>query len=280
MSRPGPGEHRAASRPLVIASLALVRLLAGFALALPLASVAAESGVGHHAAGDRVLFEAGGYQLLELLRLQGPSLLATLRGLLPLLPGGLLLTAACNVVLLVTLDTQGSLRLAEWLPRSVQRLPVVLTIGAGAGLCQLAVLMLGGSLVAAVPSWMTRPVQQSALELGTWLVFLALASAVGGVADVAKACSVRHESGFAQALQHTAARLRARPLVTCFGWLPYGAVFVAAVLAVAPVTEALDVSSPGAWRVVLVLVCHQAVIALAVALRAAWYARALRLAAT
>ena len=48
----------------------------------------------------------------------------------------------------------------------------------------------------------------------------------------------------------------------------------------AQLTGWLDVSRPGTWRITLVFVAHQLVVLASVALRAAWYARALRLTAT
>ena len=92
----GPSEMRARRRPFVVLSIAGVRLLLGLCLALPLASLVAESGVGQSPRGDRALFEGGGYLLLEVLRVQGANLAATARGLVPLLLLGLLVTAACN----------------------------------------------------------------------------------------------------------------------------------------------------------------------------------------
>jgi hypothetical protein len=111
------------------------------------------------------------------------------------------------------------------------------------------------------------------------LVAALAAGALGGLADVAKAALVRHHASLTQALAHTVDALRGFPLRACFGWLPFAALFLAAALLAAKLTEGVDVSRSGAWRVVAVLLLHQSVIFASIALRAGWLARALRLSA-
>ena len=166
----GPGEVQARRRPLVVLSVAALRLLAGFCLAFPLASLLGSSGVGAYADGERVLFEGGGYLLLEVLRLQGSSLLAAMRGLIPVLGVGLLLTALCNAALLVALNVSGRLELRAWLSRALERLPGVVVLGVGTALGQGVLFGLGMMLSAAVPDSMSNPVRSSLLELAAWLV--------------------------------------------------------------------------------------------------------------
>jgi hypothetical protein len=235
--------------------------------------------VGQRAEGDRVLFEGGGYLLLEVLRRQGPDLMAATRGLIPVFGVGLLLTASSNAALLVALNARGRLELRSWLARALERLPGVVVLGVATTLGQ-GVLFVGGMLLsAAVPDSMANPVGSSLLELAAWLVVALAAGGLGGVADVAKACLVRSQAGLGSALGQAFSCLSRRPLLTMFGWLPYAALFGAGVAAAAWLTGAVDVSRPGALRVAAVFVAHQLVILLAVALRAAWFARASRLAA-
>lgn len=276
----GPSEIRARRRPAVISSIALLRLGAGFCLALPLSSVLAASGVGLRAEGDRALFEAGGYLLLEVLRLEGPSLIAAARGLLPLLGVALALTALCNAALLFAINVAGRLAVTDWLSRSLQRWPGFLLLGAGTVLGQALLFGIGASVAAALPDPMARPVATSAGQLGIWFGVALAAGVLGAFSDLTKASLVRHETGLVSALRHAAQCLRRRPLATSFGWLPYAAAFVAAVVSVATLTEVIDVSRSGAWRVGLVFALHQLVVLLSVALRAAWFARALRLSAS
>lgn len=276
----GPGEMRARRRPLVVLSIAAVRLLLGLCLALPLASLVAESGVGQTSRGDRALFESGGYLLLELLRVQGADLLAVARGLVPLLLLGLLFTAACNAALLVALNLRGRLRLRPWLSQALAGVPALLVLGVGTALAQLVIVLVGLLLSDGIPESMTRPVPMTAAQLGLWLLIGLAAGAVGGVSDVTKAALVRSDSGLVAASRHALASARRAPLTTCWGWLPYGLLFVVSWLLAAQVTSALDVSASGSWRVAVVFIVHQAVSLASVALRAAWYARALRLVAS
>jgi hypothetical protein len=275
----GPGEVQARRRPFVVLGVAALRLAAGFCLAFPLASLIASSGVGAYADGDRVLFEGGGYLLLEVLRLQGPSLLALTRGLMPILGLGLLLTALCNAALLVALNASGPLELRTWLSRAVGSLPGVLVLGFGTALGQVMLFACGIMLSAAVPASLSNPLHGSLMELCAWLLVALAAGALGGVADVAKACVVRSQAGLAAALQQAWRCLLRRPFLASFGWLPYALLFGAGAAAAAWLCGALDVSRPGALRVAGVFVAHQLVVLLSVALRAVWFARASRLAA-
>lgn len=276
----GPSEVRASRRPFVVLGIALLRLSAGFCLALPLQSLVSSSGVGLRAEGDRLLFEGGSYLLLEVLRLTGPELSAVARGLFPLFAVALLLGAASNAALLVALNFGGRLRLGEWLARALGRLPLLLVLSVGTGLGQLVLFGLGGALAGAVPESMSRPIASTIGQAAVWLGCAALAGALGGISDVAKACLVRHDSSLGAALRQAGSCLKRRPLPASFGWLPYALCFGAAVALGARLTEVLDVSRAGAWRVAAVFTLHQLIVLLAVALRSAWYARALRLSAT
>jgi hypothetical protein len=276
----GPGEIRARRRPLVIAGIACLRLLVGFCLAWPLSSLISDSGIGQRSEGDRALFESGGYLLLEVVRLRGSELMAVGRGLVPLLVLGLILTAACNAALLVALNLKGRLDRAAWLSRAFGRLPAILLLGLGTGLGQLVLIVAGVIAVGAIPDSLARPVATSAAQLAVWLVVALAAGALGGVADVAKASLVRHDSRLVDGLARAWLCLRQRPIRASFGWFPYALGFGLAVFLAAELCQLLDVSRPGAWRVASVFALHQLVILASVAARAGWFARALRLTAT
>lgn len=280
MSALGPGEIRARRRPLLLLSVAFLRLLAGFCLAWPLSSLVAGSGVGLRPEGDRALFEGGGYLLAELLRLRGGELEAVARGLLPLLVLGLLLTAAGNAALLVGLNLQGRLRLRELLSRASERLPALVVLGAGTALGQVLLLGAGLLLVAAVPEPLAKPVATTYAQAALWLVIVLALGALGGLSDVAKASLVRHESRLGDALRRALKCLRHLPIRATFGWVPAAGAFLAVVAVAAKLTERCDVSQAGSWRLPVVFALHQGVVIAAVALRAAWFARTLRLVAT
>jgi hypothetical protein len=276
----GPGEIRARNRPLLIAAVAAGRLLLGLCLAWPLASLLGDSGIAQREAGDRVLFENGGYLLLELVRLQGLALLATARGLLPLLCLGLLVTVIANGCLLVGLESPKDAGAERLLSRALRLCPALLVVGVATVLVQGALFVVAATVVDAVPEPMTRPVEASLGRAALWSLAALAAGAVGGFADMVKASLVRARQGLGEGWARARRRLRSRPLFACFGWIPYGAGVVVSASLAAAATEALDVSRPGDWRVVTVLLLHQLVILASVALRAAWYARALRFVAS
>ncbi len=276
----GPGEMRASARPFVVLGIAALRLGCGLCLALPLTALLAESGVGQTARGDRVLFESGGYLLLEVLRIKGPDLAAAARGLIPLALLGLLLSAACNAALLLALNLRGRLELRAWLSRALAGVPAFVVVGVASGLVQLVCALLGALLVDSIPETMTRPAATTALQLALWLLLSLVIGAIGSFSDVLRAALVRHDAGIAHALKHATRCARRAPLRTCLGFLPYALAFLLALWGASELTSLLDVSASGAGRVALVFALHQAVIILSVALRAAWYARALRLAAS
>jgi hypothetical protein len=276
----GPGEIRARRRPGLVLGVAGLRLLMGFCLAWPLGSLLAASGVGLRPEGDRLLFEGGGYLLLDVLRLRGAELEAVARGLLPMLGLGLLLTAACNAALLVGLNVQGRLELRELLSRANKRVPGLIVLGIGTALAQLLVILGGSLVVAAVPESLAEPVKSTVTQLLIWFVAALFAGGVGGFSDLVKASLVRHESRLVEALSRAWRCLLNRPIRASFGWVPYALAFLLVALLAAESSELIDVSRGGAWRVSLVFAVHQLVIVTSVAARGAWYARALRLVAT
>jgi hypothetical protein len=276
----GPSELGAARRPFVVLGIALGRLAFGFCLALPLASLVGESGVGFQPDGDRVLFESSGYLLLEVARLQGGHISAAFRGLLPLIGLGLAFSLLCNAALLVALNVSGKLDARRWLTASLARAPGLLLLAGGTALVQGLLLGCGALAASAVPDPLTgaRPHDLSVIVI--WLCAALLAGAAGGLADIAKAAAVRYQTSLGASLRIALRALRQYPLRACLGWLPFAAAAPLALTCASALTSSLDVSQPGKWRIAAVLLLHQAVILLSVALRATWYARALRVAAT
>lgn len=280
MSQLGPDEIRARRRPRFVLSLAALRLLFGACLAYPISALVDSSGVALGPDGDRVLFESGGYLLLELLRLQGGALLSTLRGLLPLLGAGLLLTALCNTALLVALNVRERFTLSGLLAEAVPRTFGVAALGSGALLAQVLLLVLGLLLSAAVPDALAHPQRTSLGQALVWLLVLTLSGAVGGVADVAKGSLVRYRAPLGASLTHAMRCMRSRPLRVCFGWLPPAVLVVALALGTSELCALVDVGLPGAARIFAVFALHQLVVLASTAARASWLAHALRLIAT
>jgi hypothetical protein len=279
MSALGPGEIRALRRPFALVAVALSRCFFGFVLAFPLASVVAASGIGNRADGDRLLFESGGYLLLEVVRVQGDALLAAARGAVPVLLLGLLLTAFANAALLVALNERERIRPGAWLGRAAARVGSFTVLGAATTFGQL---LLGGAAflwAGELPEMAAAPRATTLLELGVWLLAALGAGALGGLADLARASLVRHEAPLSVALGRAFSCLRRHPLRGGFGFVPFATLLGFAVWAGAALSERFDVGQSGAWRLVCVIALHQLVILAAVACRSGWYARALRLVA-
>lgn len=267
---------RARRRPLVIALVALARFACGACLATPLASLVSASGVGLRAEGDRALFEGGGYVLLEVLRLHGTALAALLRGLLPVLGFGFLLTALGTATLLVALRTEGPLRSFGWLATAAARLPALCLVAIFTTLAQGLVLMLAALTASGLPDPLTRPVQATMWQVLPWLMAALASGALGGLADVTKAALVLHDGSVRSSLERAWSSARSEPWFGFFGWVPYAVPFLVTAGVAAWLSEQVDVARPGAWRVGLVLAIHQGVVLTAVVCRAAWLARALR----
>jgi hypothetical protein len=280
MTALGPGEIHARKRPFLLLAVALGRLLVGLCLAWPLASLLGESGIAERDNGDRALFEDGAYLLLEVARLHGPAFLATARGLLPLLGAGWLLTGLGNACLLVGLESRDDGGAKSLLARALDVYPRLIVVAIATVLAQGALLLGGAMIVEAVPESMTRPIEATLGQAAVWLVAALAAGAVGGFSDVMKASIVRAATGLTEGLTRARRCLRSRPIFGVFGWAPYAASWCLAVLLAGLLTEALDVSRAGDWRVGAVFLIHQLVVVASVFLRAAWYARALRFVAT
>jgi hypothetical protein len=275
----GPGEIRALRRPFALIAMALTRCLFGFVLAFPLASLVSASSIGSRAQGDRLLFESGGYFLLEIVRVQGDALLAAARGAVPVLLLGLLVTAFANAALLVALNERERITPGAWLGRAATRLGTFTALGAATTFGQL--LIGGAALLGAggVPDLATAPRLTSLLELGVWLIAAIAAGALGGFSDLTRASLVRHETPLLAALQQAFLCLRRHPLRGAFGFVPFAGLLGLAIAAAAMLTGWCDVGQGGAWRVAGVIALHQLVVLTAVACRSGWYARALRLVA-
>lgn len=255
------------------------RALSAWIVASPLAAALVSPVAAHHPRGDAILFDAGGLELSESLRLSLDVLFAELRssfwiasvlGWLSLVP------AAGLLVALVERERSG---VAEWTRRGLELLPRY-TLLFGARLFVQGVLLALGVLLV----WLARRRLSLSLDerstdlVALWaaLPCLALAGLVSLYEDLARVELVRG-APLGRALRRGAALLASR-----IGRLTLAALVLAAAGAVlpllaAPLAGALDVSRPGTARVVGVLLVHQAVILALIALRAVWLAYAIEL---
>ena len=275
MTRANPLSGDAAPRWLFAAAVTYLFRMSGAALlALPFAAAVRASGVTQFPAGDRALFEPGGALLLELVAsesslfaaLVGPTLLLLLLiGIAGVIPEFLLLWAVSPSAREERLS-DGARRALPWL--------VVL----GIALVPLRALTLGLTFAFALTahSWF-----ESARDVRIAdLVFAALLIGAAGVQLVISA--LRDLSSCALVERRvpllTAIRIARSGLSLRSCGLYAASLGAAAALYVAGgwLTQALDVSRPEVWRAASVLILHQALIGVGIALRVGWLSRATR----
>ena len=274
------GTIRVLRRPGAIALVWGFRTLAAVVIALPVAGSVAATGIADHPDGDALLFAPGGTHLLEMLRLGWKGLARSLGGAAFVTIVAAYASLVPLAALLVALCHDGRLRAGQWLGRSIEHLPSFTLLAGGTLLLQAVVL--------AVFVFMSRaladPLSDAVDAKSAWLYRTAVlvlgglvALLLGIVHDLARAAAVRHRARAWPSVRAGLATFRRRAASALLGWLVPALWTTAAVIGAALITERLAVESSGSWRWLLVGLVHQATIVAAIALRAAWLARALEL---
>jgi hypothetical protein len=256
-----------------------LRAGAGLLLASPLVAAVASTGITRFPEGDRLLFEPGGLLLVEVARTLWSALVPLIQAELVM---GLVLALALVVphaVLLVALSRRVPASAAELFGKALTRVPPLIALQGLTLLAQSAALLAVATLAAGL-----REALLGATSRRADLVFLAVLAfgglvvlGLGALRDLSSAACVDGALGSPAALRRGLAALRKAPGAVLSG---FGAAAVAAgslVAAGALLTGVLDVGRPGALRVVLVLVLHQAVLLGRSLCRAFWLHRALGL---
>ncbi len=245
-----------------------LRSLLGWLIALPVLGAVAASGVGALPEGDRALFQAPGYWLLELLLRNYRSLGAAVRvsALLWLVA---LVVRVLGTALLFAVSAAPQAPLSTSAARAVRCVRRFIAIGVLELLVALVLLLVVSALMGvARPSriesemWASLPPALMALCGGLLLGLAAL------FFDGARAAAV--ELRLRDSLREAASLLRARgvPLAArYFLLLSAGALAVAVA---ARLTEALDLSRAGALRVAAVVGLHQGTLLALSALEVLW----------
>jgi hypothetical protein len=265
--------------PVLRASLLLYvyRLVASALVAYPVTKTLTAFGATMHADGDRSLFESGGFRLLESLRLGGPSLAAAAEsgmlvgGFLAVL--GLLPLAGCLTIL--EEPSRGSGDVAK---HAVEHFPTFLKLGAATIFAQGIICAVAAAVAPTLSGFAgvirnerTRdlvvvlallPAGAAVLALGIWQDF-ARAAAVRGAARTIDAV----RGGWAALVRRPAAALRAYAVTAAFAGAAVGVSTTAVSL--------VDVSRPGALRVIATVALHQAALLAIAALRVLWLSIAL-----
>lgn len=268
-------------RVLAVALDFALRAAAGLVLASPLLAAVASTGITRFPEGDRLLFEPGGLMLVEVARTLSSAVVPLLQAELVM---GLVLALGLVVpyaVLLVALSRREPRTLSELFGTALTRVPPLVALQGLTLLAESAALLALATFAAGL-----RETLVGATSRRADLVFLAVLAlgglvllGLGALRDLSSAACVEETLGSPAALRRGVASLLRAPGAVCSG---FGAALVAAgacVAAGALLTGALDVGRPGAFRVALVLLVHQAVLLGRSVVRAFWLHRALGLVA-
>jgi len=259
MIRPGPLSPLRRVRAVTVYFTA--HLVAALLFALPAVALVSGTGIGRFPEGDRHLFQPGGLMLAEVARTIAPlvwSSAASAR-----FSGALLfvLLLVPHAALLVSLSrAEREPENVVW-GRAMGHLPVLLLLSGLSLLAQVIVLFGAVTVATVIRDGMTGPAARNAD-----LAYLAavgagalLALALGLVRDLGRAAAVKGSLGAKAALRAGLMTFARAPGRVLLGWTAPAVVGIALVLLGAALTSAFDVSRPGAWRVWLVALLHQAI---------------------
>lgn len=256
------------------------RVIGGWLVSLPIATLIAGSGIAQFPDGDALLFEPGGAYLLDAVRKILPSLGSALRSSLWLYGLVALASLVPLSALLVALDAERRLSLHEWGARALEQLPRF-TLLAGAtllaqgALCAVFVVAWGALRELLSASYDERSADLVSLSVPALGILCVLA--FGLFQDVVRAAAVRQRASLGEALRAALSTARARPFAIVAGWLMPLSWSIAALSAGAIAVGRLRLEQPGEWRADAALAIHQLVVLTLVGLRALWLKRALEL---
>lgn len=272
---------RARHRPFAVLALALYQAALATLLAWPIArTVGATFGRNPH--GDAALFEDGGYALVDWLRNSEDGLAALTSLALPLFVVGALVGLIPIIALFASiahttpdLRTPRARHLAPYVATTFAPMAALLVLS---GALKILVIMLAAAVFGAVESSLSARMSEARADeiaLACAALIALLVPFADVVQDMARAALVRYRVNFGQSLRIALRSFVRTPLRTSFsygwrsaaGWVP--------VLLVAPLATQFG-GRPGLALGAL-FVLHQSVILARVALRASWFAKALRL---
>ena len=269
---------RARHHPRAVLALWAWEAALGLFLGSQVASVASAA-YGRHPLGDSPLFSAGSLELMDLLRHSASArapLISSLALSLALSHfGGLIPSAAVLAELGLATPDRRAPSARDALSRAFAAFPASVTTSLLASAVEALVLLSGGALASAALG--SSQLGEPAIDLrvaGVLAIFVLAAGAVGVVADVARAAVVLYGGGALDSIEKAGAACRRRPftLLWSYAWR-----LAASGL---PVAMGLFVTTratrEGTAAIGVILVLHQAIVLVRVALRASWMARSLR----
>ena len=252
------------------------RLSAAWLLALPVVHTIGASGISSFPEGDRKLFEAGGFYLLEVLQREQTTLAAHLSAaawlLLPLSFAGLGFDWLQLRALRRAPPSEALSSEAAW------ALPRLALLGALTWLVRAVLLVAVLALAMTVRSYFVAVEDERIADL----IFLAVAAlglssqlGVSVLRDVIGASLIVRHTGRREACLRGLGVLRRRPLSLFTRYASTGIATLAVLAICAAAVAQLDVSRAGAWRTGLSVAMHQTALLLTILLRTYWLSGAL-----
>jgi hypothetical protein len=231
--------------------------------------------------GDEALWTPGAHALLDWLWHDIHGLRALLNGaeivLVLAAVAGLVPMAALMAALAYARRDRHAASFAQSVAAGSRAFPAMALLLLLVGLLQGLVVLAGAVIAGAVEGWAHASLGEARaqqLESVVFLLFLAAASQIGVMHDLARAAVVRFRVTGIRALGVGAQTLGRSPVVLWWSWAWRALASVAPVLAAAAVAG--KIGGHGGVDLVFLLALHQSVIVVRVALRASWLARALR----
>lgn len=266
-------------RPGLIVGLGACRLLSAWLVALPVLAQLRTTGLGHLADGDRALFVPGSLILPEVLAKHGDELGAALGASAAIFCAMWVLLLAPFTLLLVGLAAPGRLTVDDHGRATLRALPSVAFIACATFLVQVMLVTLGvvALVIIAALADPSTPTLKGSFWMGGFCFLSALWLGVGLVREIAYCAAVTGRAGLLRALAVSLAVLRDRAAAVLARYALFLAASGLLVAATALAADLVDVSAPGAYRVLLAVAVHQLTLLALLALRAGWLTSSLEL---
>jgi hypothetical protein len=271
---------RARRHPRALLGLWAWETLLALLVAWPASSLVGAA-YGGAPAGDAPLWAPGGHALADMLWHEVHGVHGVLRGAeLVLLAGavaGLVPMAALMIATAYATRDRRAAGLAQSLGGALRAFPSLMLLLVITGLAQALVVGCGALLGGALEGWAHGGMGEARaqqIEGVVLLLFIAAASAIGVVHDLARAAVVRFKVKSLRALALGMRTFRLAPVSLWWSWAWRATASVAPIAMAAGAAGRLG--GRGGFALVFLALLHQCVVLARVALRASWLAKALR----
>jgi len=272
---------RARRRPLAIAAMWLWTSLTALVAAWPAISVV-RGAYGNHPRGDAPLWNAGAFELLDLLANARHATTAVIAAALAVMLASAVIGLVPSAGLIASIAFATRLKrappLREALVRGVRAFRPMLVVFVAIGAVEIVVLGVGFIVGGLAASGLEARLGEARAQQIEWLVvgiFALVVAFTGMVGDLARTSVVRFRVGGLYALRLALDAARRGPAVALWSWAWRAIAATALVVIGAIVADKLG--GRGGLALAALALIHQAIVGARVALRASWLAKALRI---